>query len=473
MRKSPLVAAATAAFLLAAFLTVRPDRAVRIGTGFISHTLCEGAFVSGLDPQRVYAEMIEPVPIIHQLSWALRYEVDAARRQVTTTLAGMFESRAVLRDGLGCLVLHGPDPVPVPSGDVAADAGAAPLPEIGGPVAVEPTEARLRAALDEAFREPDQPPYRQTKAVVIVHDGRIVAERYAPGYGIDTPVWGQSDTKSVTSALIGILVRQGRLSVEEPAPVPLWQLPGDPRRGITIDELLRMTSGLAWQEAISGGGPDSMTRMKYLERDMAGFAERMPLEATPGTAWKYSTGNTMILSRVLADRVGGHAGDALRFAHRELFQPLGMRHVIFGVDAAGTPAGGFGMLAPPRDWARFGVLYADDGVVGGRRILPEGWVRYSASSTPGAWLGYGAGFWTNRGTSAGAQRRVSWGMPADSFFASGSFGQYIVVVPSHRLVVARFGISHGPVDDIPGTARLVKDVIAALDGEPRPHQAGR
>src|SRR5258708_27646447 len=228
MWNSSLVVAATAAVLLAVFFTLRPDRVVRIGTGFISHTLCEGVFVSGLDPKRLYAEMVEPVPIIRELSWALRYQVDAERHQVTTTLAGMFKSRAVHRDGVGCLVLRGPDPVTVSL--TAADAiDAAVLPEIGGPAPVEPNDARLRAALDQAFREHDQPPFRQTKAIVIVHDGRIVAERYAPGYGVDTPVWGQSDSKSVISALIGILVRQGRLSVDEPAPVPMGQVAGDPR----------------------------------------------------------------------------------------------------------------------------------------------------------------------------------------------------------------------------------------------------
>src|SRR5258708_35752127 len=170
MWKSSLVVAATAAVLLAVFFTLRPDRVVRIGTGFISHTLCEGVFVSGLDPKRLYAEMVEPVPIIRELSWALRYQVVAERHQVTTTLAGMFKSRAVHRDGVGCLVLRGPDPVTVSL--TAADAiDAAVLPEIGGAPPARPQEARARAGPDPTVPRHKEPPLPHTKADLCVHEG--------------------------------------------------------------------------------------------------------------------------------------------------------------------------------------------------------------------------------------------------------------------------------------------------------------
>jgi hypothetical protein len=440
----------------------------------VSHTLCAQVFVSGLDPARVYADTIadriEPIRGIRLTGRVLRHEVDAARRQVRTTYAGAFESRAVYRDGVGCLVVQGaaPPPAAVPASVAGAGPGAAALlPEIAGPRVVEPTDARLRAALDGAFAEPPEPPYRQTKAVVVVHDGRVVAERYAPGYGVTTPVPGYSDTKSVVSALVGILVREGHVAVDQPAPVPAWRDPRDRRHAITIDHLLRMTSGLAWKEHLAGGGPDSASRMSFVERDMAQFAESRPLSTPHGSTWGYNSGGTMILSRIIRDAVGGRAEDVLRFAHRELFDPLGMRNVTFEFDATGTPVGSRSMLAPARDWARFGMLYLDDGVVAGRRILPEGWVRYSFSPTPVAGIGYGAGFWTNLGSSEGAARRRGWGMPPDSFFASGFLGQFVVVVPSERLVVARFGISHGPRGDVDGVSRLVAEVLAAVGGRPR------
>ncbi len=184
-----------------------------------------------------------------------------------------------------------------------------------------------------------------------------------------------------------------------------------------------------------------VNRMKYIERDMAGFAESSALETAPGSAWNYHDGNYFILSRLIRDAAGGRAADVLRFARRELFEPLGMRNVTLEFDATGTPEGSAQMLAPARDWARFGLLYLNDGVVGGKRILPEGWVSYSASLTPNGWVGIGAGFWTNRGDSKGSQFRTSLGMPRDAFYASGTFGQYVIIVPSERLVVVRLGTS--------------------------------
>ncbi|HEX7926177.1 MAG TPA: serine hydrolase, partial [bacterium] len=153
--------------------------------------------------------------------------------------------------------------------------------------------------------------------------------------------------------------------------------------------------------------------------------------------------------------------DVLRFAHAELFDPLGMTDVAMEFDATGTATGAAGMLATPRDWARFGQLYLQDGVVGGKRILPPGWAEYSATPAPDAWVGYGAGFWTNRGDSKGATYRTSWGMPKDSYYASGWLGQIILVVPSERLVIARFGWAHGPYGGMKEMSEWMGAVVAA------------
>lgn len=458
-----LLAGSGAAFVMGCS-SARPDRAIRVTTALISHNLCSEVFVSGVEPHQAYSESLEPRPGMSLVNWAVRYDVDTTRKQVSTTVAGAFLNRAVYRDGLGCLVVHGEAPADAPArGDNGADGQAlvSLLPDIAGPAVVEPSDTRLRTAVDRAFIERDSPPYRWTKAVIVVHDGQVIAERYAPGYGVDTPLLGYSATKSVISALVGILVRQGRLAVEQPAPVAAWSDPNDPRHAITIDELLRMTSGLALDETASPFNP--VARMLYLERDMAGFAESVGLEAQPGRTWNYSSGNTLILSGIIRDAVGGHAADVLRFAHRELFDPLGMRHVTLELDAAGTPVGSTYMLAPARDWARFGMLYLNEGVIGGRQILPEGWVRYA--STPTLDTGYGAGFWTNRIAGHIPWSPVLWsipGAPGDSFYARGLLGQYVVVVPSERLVVARFGVSHETAQDIDGVGHLLVDVIGAL-----------
>jgi CubicO group peptidase (beta-lactamase class C family) len=463
-RKSIIILATTHLFCGALALTaVRAHDMPRVATGFVSHTMCSAAFVSGVDPDQVFAETMEAMPGVGLIAWALDYRIDRKTEDVTATLFGGAESRAVYRRGLGCYMAHGEGTVDASLPPEENTATSAVLPEIAGAALVEPTSPALRFALDRAFAEPDRPPLRHTKAVVVLRDGHVIAERYAPGYGIDTPILGYSATKSVISALTGVLVRQGKLAVDQPAPVAVWQNPDDPRHAITVDHLLRHTSGLAMGSSLNASLASAfapVNRMKYCEPDMAAFAESSTLETAPGSAWNYHDGNYVILSRLIRDAAGGHATDVLRFARRELFDPLGMRGVTLEFDATGTPEGSSQMLAPARDWARFGQLYLDDGIIGGRRILPEGWVRYSASPTPSAWVGMGAGFWSNLGDTKGSRFRSSLGMPRDSFYASGTFGQYVIIVPSQRLVVARFGIS-GNQYDIAGVSRLVADVIAA------------
>jgi CubicO group peptidase (beta-lactamase class C family) len=456
----------------------RPDKAVRVATGLVSHTLCSETFVAGLDPDQTFAETVRTMPGIRLLVPWLHYRVDRPAREVRTTLGGRFEMRAVYHDGVGCTVALPAPAGPatsLPSPAAAATPAAAPAsaagapgagPDIAGPAVVEPASEPLRAALDRVFAEPAGGPVRGTKAVVVVHDGRVVAERYAPGYGLDTPMLSWSMNKSVVNALVGILVRQGRLAVGAPAPVPAWRDPSDPRHAITVEQLMRMTSGLALDETNTGFDPSS--RMLFTEPDMAGFAEAAALAAPPGTRYHYSSPSTLILSRIIRDAVGGRAEDVRRFAERELFAPLGMRGVTLEFDATGTQVGSTYMYATARDWARFGLLYAAEGVAGGRRILPQGWVDYSASPTAGSPDGYAAGFFTNRGESEFARLRVRGGMPADSFFASGTQGQRIVVAPARRLVVVRLGRSQDwETFDIRGVIRLVADVDRAVAGPAR------
>ena len=419
------------------------------------------AVVVAYDPDQVFAESLRPRPGFRRMAWAMKYTVDHGRREVRASLLGTLASRAVFRDGIGCVLVHGDEPIATPklAGRLHADPL---LPAIAGPTLVEPTEPRLKAALDAAFLEPDQPPHRHTKAVVIVHDGKVIAERYAEGYGINTPILGFSMTKSVMNALVGILVHKHRLVTDAPAPLPAWQAAGDPRGAITIEQLMRMSSGLALDE--TGTGFDPSNQMFYDEPDMAGYAQRAGLIAPPGTRWAYSSASTHLLARIVRDRVGGTAEAVQRFAFTELFDPLGMRSVTLEMDATGTPVGGHYMFASARDWARFGSLFLNDGVVGGRRILPEGWIQFS--TTPTLDTVYGAGWWTNRGSSPTALRRVKMGIPADAYFAFGNLGQRIAVIPSEQLVIVRMARAHLPYGDMAGFERLVVDTIASLHAGP-------
>ena len=461
-RKTIQTLAATAAISALGLSIARARDVPQIATGFVANVLCSETYISGLDPEKTFAETTAAMPGAGLISWALDYRLDRTRNDATVTLLGLSRSRAVYRGVLGCVLDHG-EPI-VEAGAPAADNAPSLLPEIAGPAVVAPENAQVAAALDRAFAEPDAPPFKRTRAVVIVKDGRIIGERYAEGIGIDTPLLGFSVTKSVISALTGVLVRQGRLKLDERAPVAAWQSPNDPRHAITVDQLLRHTAGLKLGSSLQaslGAAFEPVNRMKYIETDMAAFAEAAELVTPPGSAWNYHDGNYMILAHLIRDAAGGTPQDVLQFARMELFGPLGMRHVTLEFDGAGTPEGSTQMLASARDWARFGLLYLNDGVLGGKRILPEGWANYSASPTPNAFVGYGAGFWTNLGDSPGANYRIEKGWPRDAFFGKGSIGQYVIIIPSQRLVIVRLGRTVNWPLDADGVSQLVSDVIAA------------
>lgn len=456
-----LAAPLLAALPLAACGTLSPLRMAGTPTHFTSHQICSAVFVGGLEPDQYDREAVAPQT--HPADRLIRYQVDRVHRSVTATFAGgLVRSRAVYLGPLGCVVDQGRLP-PVPASPAARASSA---PPIAGPAVVEPADPSLKAALDQAFAEPAGGPQRLTKAVVIVHDGRVIAERYAPGYAVDKPIHGWSMTKSVTNALLGVLVRQGRLDMNAPAPVQEWADRADPRHRITPDNLLRMQSGLKFGQSMGADWTqifDPTAQMVFAHPDMAGYAATAKAGAAPGRVFRYANGDTLLLSRIVRDKAGGTPEAVEAFARRELFDKLGMEHPVLETDAAGTPIGASHMWATARDWARFGLLYLNDGMVGGERVLPEGWVDYSARLTPGSeYAGYGAGFWTNRAATGGAAYRRAAGLPADAFFARGVHGQFVVIVPSHRLVIVRLGYAYDRREEMDGIDRLAKAVIAAV-----------
>lgn len=431
---------------------------IQIASSATSRYICTKTFVSGLEPEDIYAQDVRPESGMGLIDWALRFDVDRERKHVRTTVLGLFESRSVYREGFGCVLVNvGAKPVALAPAAASDDVPAV-LPEIAGsePVA---GDAALQAAIDGAFIEPASGPRRWTQAVVVVQAGRVIGERYAPGYGIGTPLLSQSIAKSAINALIGILVRDGKVSIADRVALVRRGANGDVGDGATVDQLLRMSSGLPLDER---RGSQNTQRM-FIEPDTATFAQATKLVAPPGTRWAYSNLGYALLSRIVRDAIKGDERAIRDFAQRELFGPLGMRHVTMEFDAAGTPAGADAMLATAREWAKFGLLYLNDGVVAGRRILPEGWVTYSMRRTLDT--GYGAGFWLNLTNAPTTPWGLPWGLPgapSDAYFARGYLGQFLIVVPSHNLVVVRFGASHRPGGDAEGVGALVHDVIATM-----------
>jgi len=436
---------------------------MRIATASVSRSLCAATFVSGLKADQVFREELLPEPGLNILAWAIRFAVNQEKKEIRTSVLGGFESKAIFRPGLGCVVSNTDEPL-------HHDAFAEPTKK--DPWGADPyiaRDERIRAAVDGSFRDGDGLPPRNTKAVVVLHDGQLIAEKYAPGYGPGTAIWGHSLSKSVTNGLIGVLVQEGRLDIHKPVPVSAWQGSDDPRALITADQLLRMSSGLPFDET---DGPENvMTRMLFLEPDTARYAESLRLDAAPGTTWSYSNAGFQILSRIIRDNAGKGAVDTERFVHEKLFNPLGMTNATIEIDAAGTPFGASHVYATARDWARFGQLYLDDGLVGQQRVLPAGWAAYSASQT--LRTGYGAGFWTNRLNEGTVPYwEAPWGMPSlpsDMYYARGYLGQFIAIVPSERLVVVRMGLTHGAGGT--GTEKMVKEIIGVLRRPPGWKQA--
>ena len=287
---------------------------------------------------------------------------------------------------------------------------------------------------------------------MVVHKGQLVAESYASGFGMTTPQLSWSMAKSFTNAMVGILVKDGRLQINERAPVADWSDPDDPRYAITTDDLLRMSSGLAWVENYSM--PSGATNMLFKDQSMAKTAASVDLAHEPGTEWYYSSGTTNIISEIVRNIVGDE--EYWSFPYNELFYKIGISTATFEPDASGTFVGSSYLWMSPRDYARFGLLYLNDGVWEGERILPEGWVSYSCSPAPAAPNGiYGAQFWRN-----GFDSFNFPDLPDDAYLANGYEGQRIMIIPSLDLVVVRLGYTATDDFDMNG---LVRDVIAALE----------
>jgi CubicO group peptidase (beta-lactamase class C family) len=435
----------------------------QVGAGFAAKVTCSLVHLSGFDPRHVVDDYVvhEVAPLGPALSVEVTPEGAAAR-----VLGGVFSARAGVRPGLGCTLVESGEAWAVagPAGGVEAPRRALD-PTVSWPAGGAPPEAppppAVAAAIERAFAEPGPPVRRQTKAVVVARDGQLVAERYAAGAGPETPLLAWSMAKSLTMALAGVLVRDGRLDPAAPAPVPEWQGAGDPRGAITLDMLLRQSSGLRFDETY--GATNDVSRMLFTRPDTGAFAAAMPLAAPPDTHWSYSSGTSNLIARIVRDVFGGDLAAMVRYANAELFDAAGMTSAFFEPDASGSFVGSSYAHMTARDWARFGELFRRDGVWDGHRILPEGWVRYATTPTPAAPRGdYGAHWWLNAGA-PGAPRDRPWPrIPAEVYAARGHSGQWVAVVPSARLVVVRLGLTVPDEESADGTETLIAELLRAF-----------
>lgn len=305
-------------------------------------------------------------------------------------------------------------------------------------------EDALRAAIDPLF---DDAAMGDTRALLVMRDGQVIAERYAPGIGPDTKLLSWSIAKSVTAVLIGLMVSDGRLALDSPVPVAAWSQPGDPRGRITLRQLLTMTSGL---DHVEDGEPITQgdtVRMLFTDgvQDMAAYAEAKPLAHAPGSIFSYSTGSSVILSDLMARMLtNSQAPDARRramqmFLDGRLKAPAGLTSLTPEYDAAGTMIGGSMMHMTARDYGRFGELLRNHGrSPSGHQIVPEKWIDFMATPSPRN-PAYGAHLWLNRESEESA---LMPGLASARLLGCvGHNGQYILVSPGQRLTVVRIGMS--------------------------------
>ena len=424
------------------FSYVPEGSAVELGLAGFAKVMCSAVFVSGRDPgesARTSGYFMMPRDALGAVSGP---QVDRAAGQVSMTHGDSITRTAKFMGDQGCVLLpegrdapfYEPvrvtsslppaDSVPWPMGDVLADA---PLPEGVDSLA-------LAEAVDLAFSDPEA----HTAAFAAVHRGRLIAERYAPGIDRNTQLESWSMGKSLTATLVGILIQQGAVALDDPAPVPAWREdPDDPRARIRIADLLRMSSGLRF---IAPRDPDYGPDSGYPDHmyvytgaiDVFDFSIHRPLQFEPNTEGRYRNSDPLVLGYLVRETVRAQGEEYLTFPQRVLFDLIGIRRQVLETD----PHGNFLLTGydygTARNWARLGMLYLWDGVWQGRRILPEGFVDFVSSPAP-AWSEpiYGGLFWLN-GDGA-------WSLPRSAYFMAGGGGQRTFIVPSHDLVVVRLG----------------------------------
>lgn len=443
IRKIGLVLLTLVAAVLAAIAFHWIYLTALLGSGYMAETLCSGIFVSGRDRQPVFAEELTGPG--YELLALFRAEIDDRQKQVTASVyGGLWPRTAVYRDGLGCTLAIGRSPSELRAEaanlftPVAPPDSTALWPE-GERVDLDAQSndidhAALSAAIDAVFTEPDPTHPRRTRALVVVHKGRIVAERYAPGFDRNTPLVGWSMTKTATNALVGLRVLDGAVVTSNDKLLPEWRGQGDARGAITLDQLLRMTSGLAFDEGY-GSNTSDVAQMLFAKEGAGRFAAEQPLVATPGIHWNYSSGTSNIIQLILRHTFTEER-DYLRFPQTRLFAPLGMRSAVLEPDASGTFIGSSLMYASARDWARLALLFAQHGVWQGKPLLPPDWVAYSLTPTPEAPANdYGAHVWLKLPESAQPS------LAEDAYYLLGFDQQIVAVVPSRDLIIVRLGLT--------------------------------
>ena len=425
-------------------------------SGYGSKNLCSAVYLQHRNPIDVIREDLGDFPL--SLGKFVLNKVDSS---VTGSVFGIASKKTIYRKGCGCTIVNdfseeeirkqefsfpskpviNNDTIPWPYGNKLIDT-----------VPLNVNREYLQKVVNNVMNDTDlngKPAY--TRAVLVLYDGNIVAEQYAPGFDKNTVMLGWSISKSLTAALIGILVNDNKLTVDEPAPIAEWA--NTKKANITIKELLQQTSGLDFTEDYSK--PSSVNKMLFTKGDMAAYVTALPLKYKPGTVFNYSSGNSNILGRIIRQTVGDK--DYSSFPYNELFYKINAYSFLLESDASGTYIASSYSYATARDFARFGLLYLNNGIWNGKQILQPEWIKESIQpSDADKRKHYGYQFWLNGYNEKDSIKHWYPDVPADMFFADGYGGQDIYIIPSKKLVVLRFGLH--VIDE----NKFLKEVIQSI-----------
>ncbi len=408
-------------------------RAPGVATGIGSKLLCSAYFVSGFSTEQSVDDLVQYSPLLEMLD----INIDEEKRMVEASFFGLSSKTATMLDGVGCAVDY-PEFTQrkqlVPRNLTPSDA-AWPLGDKVDTI-VDNVQQLLEAQISL-----DNELGLNTRAMLVVKSGSIVAEAYAQGATAETPLLGWSMAKSLTAVMLGNLEMRGLIDLRSKPEFPQWE--SDLRSQITIENLLTMTDGLDFSEAYNPG--DDATTMLFLSPSASDFTLGKPLQHPPGTYFNYSSGTANILARLYSDTVGG-VQLALDNYFDKIAAPLGFQHAIFEVDASGVLFGSSYLYASARDWARLGEMMVAGGVINGQRLVSGDWIeRATSPNSSENHRAYGYQWWLNRG-----DVEPRWPeLPIDAYAANGNRQQSLMVIPSEQLVIVRLGWTAGryPVNE--------------------------
>ncbi|MGM0392564.1 MAG: serine hydrolase domain-containing protein [Bacteroidota bacterium] len=421
---------------------------LNIITGFAAKNVCSCTFIAGRDLRSIEEGDNDFTPV----SYA-KNKINFDEKSVTSSVFGLKPRKAVYKEGIGCILLPERSTITTSANykpNRKFSQSNLPYPYGNGnpkdSVFSNVNYEALQDAVDNAF-DKDAEKIKRTRAVVVLYKDRLIAEKYTSGFSSETKLLGWSMTKSITNAVLGVLEKQGEISLTQNRMFKEWE--NDDRSKITLNNLMQMNSGLEWVEDYNS--ISDVTKMLFLAEDMPKIQLNKPLVGEPNNSWNYSSGTTNLLSGFIRDQFKTHQ-EYLDFWYSGLIDKIGMNSMTVETDLAGNYVGSSYSWATARDWAKFGLLYLNKGNWNGEQLLDESWVNYSATPTNGSNGEYGAHFWLNAG---GKYPNV----PKDLFSSNGYQGQHVFIIPSKEIVIVRFGLAENPEFDVD---TFLKELLNAI-----------